>query len=315
MVARFQNGLANADITSALMLEGLKGSAKPFLPQLHELRPFKGCQHVAATIHNLLSDSEIVPSHANCTRVQDPYSLRCIPQVHGAARNAWLHLKELVEIEINSVTDNPVIINENLTISGGNFHGEPLAIPLDYACIAASEMGNIADRRIYLSLEGGVPGVPKLLVKETGLNSGFMILQYASAALVSENKSLCFPASADSIPTSLGQEDHVSMGSISGRKALQVMENAEKIIGIELMCAAQALDFLAPLKPGKILQAIHACVRQQIPHIEQDEILYEYMQKAIAIVQSGELPKLAYAVAAKEGVPYTTSFTQLFDSF
>ena len=315
MVTRFQNGLATADITGTLMLEGLKGSAKPFLPQLHELRPFKGCQHVAATIHNLLSDSEIVPSHANCTRVQDPYSLRCIPQVHGAARNAWLHLKELVEIEINSVTDNPVIINENLTISGGNFHGEPLAIPLDYACIAASEIGNIADRRIYLSLEGAVPGVPKLLVKETGLNSGFMILQYASAALVSENKSLCFPASADSIPTSLGQEDHVSMGSISGRKALQVMENAEKIIGIELMCAVQAIDFLAPLKPGKILQAVHAYVRSQIPHIEQDVVLYEFMQQAIAIVQSGELPKLAYAVSAKEGVPYKTPFTQLFDLF
>ena len=314
-VARFQNLLSNADIISALMLDGLKSSAKPFLAELHQLRPFKGNQHVAATIHNLLSDSEIVPSHAHCARVQDPYSLRCIPQVHGAARNAWLHLKELVQIEINAVTDNPVIINEALTISGGNFHGEPLALPLDYACIAASEIGNIADRRIYLSLEGNVPGVPKLLVKETGLNSGFMILQYAAAALASENKSLCFPASADSIPTSLGQEDHVSMGSISGRKALQVIGNAEKIIGIELMCAAQAMDFHAPLKPGKILQTVHACIRSQVPHIEQDRILYEYMQDAIDIIQSGELPKLARATAAKEGVPYATSFTLLFDSF
>jgi histidine ammonia-lyase len=314
-VARFQNLLANADIISALMLEGLKGSAKPFLPELHQLRPFKGNQHVAATIHNLLKDSEIVRSHINCARVQDPYSLRCIPQVHGAARNAWLHLKELVETEINAVTDNPVIINEVLTISGGNFHGEPLALPLDYACVAASEVGNISDRRIYLSLEGTAPGVPKLLVKETGLNSGFMILQYAAAALASENKTLCFPASADSIPTSLGQEDHVSMGSISGRKALQVIGNTEKIIGIELMCAAQAMDFHAPLKSGKILQAIHTYIRHHIPHIEQDRIMYDCMQSAIEIVQRGELSKLACATATMEGEPYVTPFSQLFDSF
>jgi len=314
-LASFQNLLANADIISALMLDGLKGSAKPFLEALHQLRPFKGCQHVAATIRNLLNDSGIVPSHANCARVQDPYSLRCIPQVHGAARNAWLHLKELVELEINAVTDNPVIIDEALTISGGNFHGEPLALPLDYACIAVSEIGNIADRRIYLSLEGNVPGVPKLLVKETGLNSGFMILQYASAALASENKSLCFPASADSIPTSLGQEDHVSMGSISGRKLLQVINNAEKIIGIEAICAAQAIDFHAPIKTGEILQAIHAHIRNRIPHIEQDTILHDYIQQAIIIIQNGELPKLALEIACKEGVPYKTEFSQLFDSF
>src|SRR5205085_4433134 len=253
-----------ADIIGALMLEGLKGSAKPFLPELHQLRPFKGNQHVAAIIHNLLKDSEIVRSHINCARVQDPYSLRCIPQVHGAARNAWLHLKELVEIEINAVTDNPVIIDETLTISGGNFHGEPLALPLDYACIAASEIGNISDRRIYLSLEGTAPGVPKLLVKETGLNSGFMILQYAAAALASENKTLCFPASADSIPTSLGQEDHVSMGSISGRKLEMVLENLEYILAIELLTACQAIEFRRPLKSSSILEHAHDFVRQQV---------------------------------------------------
>lgn len=314
-IAQFQNLLANADIISALMLDGLKGSAKPFLAALHQLRPFKGCRHVAATIHNLLSDSQIVPSHAGCARVQDPYSLRCIPQVHGAARAAWLHLKELVEIEINAVTDNPVVIDEALTISGGNFHGEPLALPLDYACIAASEIGNIADRRIYLSLEGSVPGVPKLLVKETGLNSGFMILQYTAAALASENKSLCFPASADSIPTSLGQEDHVSMGSISGRKLLQVIGNAEKILAIELICAAQATDFHAPVKTGKILQAAHAYIRNYIPHIEQDCIYQDYIQQAITIIENGVLPKLAIATSRKEGVPYQTEFSYLFDSF
>lgn len=313
VVQRFQNLLANANIAGALMLEGLMGSGKPFLDELHQLRPYKGNQHVAATIRNLLHESEIVVSHANCNRVQDPYSLRCIPPVHGAATTAWLHLNELVEIEINAVTDNPVIINETLTISGGNFHGQPLALALDYACLAASEIGNISDRRIYLSLEGDTPGVPKLLFRETGLNSGFMILQYTSAALASENKGLCFPASADSIPTSLGQEDHVSMGSISGRKALQVIGNVEKIIGIELLCAAQALDFHAPLKPGRIVQAIHAHIRQHINHVEQDQILYELMQRSIDIVQRGDLPQLARALSAQENLPYATPFSDVFD--
>src|SRR5699024_3220276 len=161
----------------------------------------------------------------DCARVQDPYSLRCIPQVHGASRNAWLHFKEVVETEINSVTDNPIIIDDELTISGGSFHGQPIAMPLDYAALSVSEIGDVSDRRVYLSLEGETNGVPKLLMKNTGLNSGFMILQYTTAAIASENKGLCFPASADSIPTSLGQEDHVSMGSISGRKLLQVIDN------------------------------------------------------------------------------------------
>lgn len=313
VVQRFQNLLANANIAGALMLEGLMGSGKPFLDELHQLRPYKGNLHVAATIRNLLHESEIMASHANCTRVQDPYSLRCIPPVHGAAITAWLHLAELVEIEINAVTDNPVIINENLTISGGNFHGQPLALALDYACLAASEIGNISDRRIYLSLEGDTPGVPKLLFRETGLNSGFMILQYTSAALASENKGLCFPASADSIPTSLGQEDHVSMGSISGRKALQVIGNVEKIIGIELMCAAQALDFHAPLKPGRIVQAIHAHIRRHINHVEHDQILYELMQCSIDMVQRGDLPQLARAVSEQENLPYATPFSDVFD--
>src|SRR5690606_25562940 len=159
------------------------------------------------TIFNLLQGSGIVESHKNCSRVQDPYSLRCIPQIHGASRQAWLHLKDAVETEINSVTDNPIIINSELTISGGSFHGQPIALPMDYATLATAEIGNVSDRRVYLSLEGDVAGVPKLLLRSTGLNSGFMILQYTTAALASENKSLCFPASADSIPTSLGQED------------------------------------------------------------------------------------------------------------
>jgi len=314
VVENMQNLLDTADITAAMMLEGLMGSVKPFSPELHQLRPFKGNIHVAANIMNLLSGSAIVPSHANCTRVQDPYSLRCIPQVHGASRNAWLHLKELLEIELNAVTDNPVIFSEDHTISGGNFHGQPLAMALDYACLAASEIGNIADRRIYLSLEGNTPNVPKLLFKETGLNSGFMILQYTSAALASENKGLCFPASADSIPTSLGQEDHVSMGSISGRKALQVIENVEKILGIELFCAAQAMDFHHPLKSGKILMAIHELLRSKVPHIENDGIMYEMMQTCIALVSKKELPQLARKTARDSNLNHQTPFSEYFDT-
>jgi len=296
VVQRLENVLASADIISAMMIEGLQGSEKPFHPKLHQLRPYPANIAVAERIGELLQGSEIMASHANCAKVQDPYSLRCIPQVHGASRTAWLHLKEAVEIELNSVTDNPVIFSDDLTISGGNFHGQPLALPLDYACLAASEIGNISDRRIYLSLEGNTPGVPKLLMRETGLNSGFMIVQYTSAALASENKGLCFPASADSIPTSLGQEDHVSMGSIGARKALQVIENVEKILGIELFCAAQAIDYHHPLKPGKLLAAVHSFVRAQIDHFEEDQIMYDEMGTAIEMVKNGELAAIVNRV-------------------
>ena len=228
-------------------------------------------------------------SHSSSSRVQDPYSLRCVAQVHGASLNALLHLEEMLTIELNSVTDNPIVFDATHTISGGNFHGQPLALPLDYACIAAAELGNISDRRTYLSLEGDTPGVPKLLLKETGTNSGFMIPQYTSAALVSENKGLCFPASADSIPTSLGQEDHVSMGSISGRKALRVIENVHKIIGIELFCAAQAIDFHRPLNSSKLIAALHAHIRTKVPFIEEDTVMYPPMQNAIQLVKEGAL--------------------------
>ena len=315
VVDRFYNILAHADITGAMMLEGLLGSTKPFSAELHKLRPYTGNQHVAQSIMNLLHESEIVHSHATCARVQDPYSLRCMPQVHGASRNAWLHLKQMIETEINSVTDNPVVFDENHTISGGNFHGQPIAMPLDYACLAASEIGNISDRRIYLSLEGDTPGVPKLLLKETGLNSGFMIPQYSTAALASENKGLCFPSSADSIPTSLGQEDHVSMGSIGARKALQVIENVEKILGVELFCAAQAVDFHAPLKSGKIMTALYEHVRTKIHHVTEDQIMYEDMEIAIDIIRSGELLTLAKEVAAREGLELETKWSEEFDRY
>ncbi|MEN2282755.1 histidine ammonia-lyase [Algoriphagus sp. SE2] len=312
VVDRLHNVLQHADITGAMMLEGLMGSIKPFSNELHQLRPFPGNKHVAQTILNLLHQSEIVNSHVNCARVQDPYSLRCMPQVHGASRNAWLHLRDSIETEINSVTDNPVVFGTDHTISGGNFHGQPIALPLDYACLAASEIGNIADRRIYLSIEGDTPGVPKLLLKETGLNSGLMIPQYTTAALASENKGLCFPSSADSIPTSLGQEDHVSMGSIGARKALQVIGNVEKILGVELFYAAQAMDFHAPMKSGKIMTAMYEHVRSKINPVEFDRVMTEDMEMAIELIQSGELVTIAKEVANTENLKFDTEWSELF---
>jgi histidine ammonia-lyase len=238
-----------------------------------------------------------------------------MPQVHGASRTAWLHLRELLEIELNSVTDNPVIIDDTLTISGGNFHGQPLAIALDYACIAASELGNISDRRTYLALEGNSPGLPKLLMKDTGINSGYMILQYTTAALASENKGLCFPSSADSIPTSLGQEDHVSMGSISGRKALQVIGNVQKILAIELLTAAQAFEFRKPLKSGKLLEAVHNMLRKEVAFAEKDRVFADDIEKGIAIISEGRLIAVVDKAAAREKLSMHTPYSAAFEVY
>lgn len=292
VVDRLFNCLSHADLIGSLMIEGLMGSQMPFHAELHKTRPFPGNTHVAARIRSFLEDSEIGKSHEFCGKVQDPYSLRCMPQVHGSSRAAWLQLKEMVEIELNSVTDNPVIISDDLIISGGSFHGQPLALPLDYACLAAAELGSISDRRTYLSLEGKYEGTPRLLMRDTGLNSGFMILQYTAAALVSENKGMCFPASADSIPTSLGQEDHVSMGSIGGRKAMRVIRNLEKILAIELLCAAQALDFRRPLGSSQFLERVHRLIRDQISFAQEDRIFSDDIQKAHQIIKDKTLLNL-----------------------
>ncbi|MHA7057141.1 histidine ammonia-lyase [Aquimarina sp. M1] len=315
VVEKLHGCLSHADIIGAIMIEGLQGSVKPFYNELHDLRPFKGNIHVASRVKSLLKGSEIMEDHIDCDRVQDPYSLRCIPQVHGASRNAWLHLKELVETELNSVTDNPIIIDEELTISGGSFHGQPLAMAIDYACLAASEVGNISDRRIYLALEGNSPGVPKLLMKDTGINSGYMILQYTTAALASENKGLCFPSSADSIPTSLGQEDHVSMGSIGGRKALRVIENVEKILAIELLTAAQAFEFRKPMKSGIILDEIHKAVRKEVSFAEKDRVFSDDIEKGIDLIKSKTIITLADSVAKREKLSIETRFSTQFEVY
>ena len=300
-VQRMHNCLEAADIIGAMSLEALTGTKAPFDERLHDLRPFNGNKLVAQRLRLLLKDSNIMQSHVDCGRVQDPYSLRCMPQVHGASRNAWLHLKELTEIELNAVTDNPIIFNAHDTISGGNFHGQPLALPLDYCCFAASEIGNISDRRCYLLLEGKW-GLPMLLMKDVGLNSGFMIPQYTTAALVSENKTLCFPSSADSIPTSLGQEDHVSMGSISGRKINRVLDNLEYIMAIELLSACQAIEFRSPLKSSALLEFAHDYVRQFVSFANEDRIFADDINEVAGIIKDFSFVEKVNEFAKQSGV-------------
>ena len=300
-VQRLHYCLEAADIIGAMSLEALTGTKAPFDDRLHQLRPFAGSRLVAQRLRLLLHHSAIMQSHVDCGRVQDPYSLRCMPQVHGASRNAWLHLRELTEIELNSVTDNPIILGVDDTISGGNFHGQPLALPLDYACFAAAEIGNISDRRCYLLLEGKW-GLPLLLMNNVGLNSGFMIPQYTTAALVTENKTLCFPASADSIPTSLGQEDHVSMGSISGRKLNQVLDNLEYILAIELMSACQAIEFRHPLKSSEILEAAHEYARNFVQFASEDRIFANDINQLRAIIRDFSFVDKVNQMSAGNGI-------------
>ncbi|MDQ3555588.1 MAG: histidine ammonia-lyase [Gemmatimonadota bacterium] len=277
-----------ADLLAAMSLEALQGSARPFDPRIHQLRPHPGQAAAAANVRALLVGSEILESHRNCGKVQDPYCLRCVPQVHGAARDSLTHARRVTETEINSVTDNPLVFPDGDIVSGGNFHGEPLAFVLDLAAMALAELASISERRTYLLLEGH-DGLPRLLMRETGINSGFMIPQYTSAALVSENKVLCHPASVDSIPTSVGQEDHVSMGSVSALKLLQVLENTEHVLAIELLTAAQALDFRLPLRPGRGVEIAHASLRERIPHREADEAFGDVLGHCTALVRGGEL--------------------------
>ncbi len=306
-VQRLHYCLEAADIIGAMSLEALTGTKSPFDERLHRLRPFTGSLLVAQRLRVLLKDSAIMQSHIDCGRVQDPYSLRCMPQVHGASRNAWLHLKELTNTELNAVTDNPIIFSATDTISGGNFHGQPLALPLDYACFAAAEIGNISDRRCYLLLEGKW-GLPLLLMKDVGLNSGFMIPQYTTAALVTENKTLCFPASADSIPTSLGQEDHVSMGSISGRKLYEVLSNLEYILAIELLSACQAIEFRRPLKSSALLEFAHEHVRQSVGFASEDRIFADDISKVAALLQDFSFVESVERFATQEGLPLNDGY-------
>jgi len=281
-----------ADLLAAMSLEALQGSAAPYDERIHAIRPHPGQQKVAENIRKLLRDSEIMESHRDCGKVQDPYCLRCVPQVHGASRDALDYAIGVLEIELNSVTDNPLVFLDGDIISGGNFHGQPLALALDFAAIALAELASISERRTYLLLEGH-DGLPRLLMKDTGVNSGFMIPQYTAAALVSENKGLCHPASVDSIPTSLGQEDHVSMGSISAIKLLNVLRNVEYVLAVELLTTAQALDFRAPLRPGRGVALAFEETRRKVRHATHDYEVSSDLETCAEMLRDGALARAA----------------------
>jgi len=290
VLERTLNLQREADVLAAMSLEALQGSASPFDERIHAIRPHHGQQVVAANIRRLLEGSEIMISHRHCGKVQDPYSLRCVPQVHGASRDALDYARGCLQTELNSVTDNPLVFEQGDIISGGNFHGQPLALAMDFAAIALAEIASISERRTYLLLEGH-DGLPKLLMQDTGVNSGFMIPQYTAAALVSENKILCHPASVDSIPTSLGQEDHVSMGSISAYKLLDVLKNVERVMAVELLTTAQALDFRSSLSPGHGVSLAHQALRREIKHAVKDYEVKNDLDQCIEILRSGLLLK------------------------
>lgn len=268
--------MKTADVITACTVDALKGSDNPFDKRLHELRPHPGQLKSAANLRLIMKNSAIRESHRDCDHVQDAYSIRCSPQVHGASRDTLDYVKKVIEIEINSVTDNPVIFPKTEEfISGGNFHGQPIALCMDYLGIALSEIANISERRIERMVNSKLSEhLPPFLVKEEGINSGFMITQYTAASLVSENKVLAHPASVDSIPTSANQEDHVSMGTIAARKAQMILSNVEYVLAIELLCVTQALDFLRELKPGDGVEIAYKLVREKVNYLDSDRVLY-----------------------------------------
>jgi len=280
-----------ADCACALSLESLQGSRNSFLPQVHALRPLRGQGASARNVLRLLDGSAIMESHRWCDKVQDAYSLRCAPQVHGASRDLLDYVEYTVTTELNAATDNPlVLVEEESLVSAGNFHGQPLAFALDALAMAVSELASISERRIERLVNPNLSdGLPAFLTTDGGLNSGFMIPQYVAAALVSENKSLCHPASVDSIPTSAGQEDHVSMGNASGLKAWQVIANAERAMAIELLAGAQAVEFLAPLEPGVGARATHASVRGLSPRLLDDRPLGPDIEAVATAIRDGSL--------------------------
>lgn len=273
-----------ADMVAALSLDAFNGRIDPFLENLHIVRPHPGQIETAAHIRQLLEGSELI-SQKN-KEVQDPYSFRCIPQVHGAVKDAINYVAKVVETEINSVTDNPIVFpDEEQILSGGNFHGEPLALALDFLGIAISELASISERRVY-RLISGERGLPVFLVANPGLNSGFMIPQYAAASIVSLNKQMATPASVDSIPSSNEQEDHVSMGGNAATKTLKIVYNVERVLGIELFNAAQALDFRRPAKTSVFLENLIAELREQVPFIHEDKIMYMEIEKAVEFLRN-----------------------------
>ena len=285
-----------ADLAGAMTLEGLLGSHRPFIPPIQAVRPHPGQTAVAEHLRTLLRDSEIVESHADCSKVQDPYSLRCMPQVHGAARDGLSHARRVLSIEVNSATDNPLVFpGEDLIVSGGNFHGQPVSLALDVLAIACTQLSSISERRVEQLVNPALSGLPPFLARNSGLNSGFMIAQVTSAALVAESRVLSHPASVDSIPSSAGREDHVSMGMTAALKARQVVEFTRSCLAVEVLVAAQALDFRKPLRAGRGVAAAHAAVRQVVPSMEEDREIHRDIEAVSALIDSGALLAAAHA--------------------
>jgi histidine ammonia-lyase len=262
------------DLSAAMSLEVLMGSRTEFDHRIHAVRPHPGQMSAADNMDRIVRDSEIITSHKDCFRIQDAYTLRCSPQVHGAARDAMTYVRRVLETEMNASTNNPLFFADSEDfLLGGNFHGQPVALALDFLCMAVTDLASISERRVERLVNPKLSGLPAFLVKDGGLNSGFMLAQYTAAALVSENKVLSHPAGVDSIPTSANKEDHVSMGTIAARKCRDAVENTLHVVAIELLCAAQALDLFTNLKPGRGTLAAYNLIRQSIPHLESDRIL------------------------------------------
>lgn len=278
------------DIAAAISLEVLMGSRTEFDPRIHQLRPHPGQARVAENMLKITRNSGIISSHKDCSRVQDAYTLRCSPQVHGASHDAVRYAAGVVETEMNSSTGNPLIFNDTKDfLTGGNFHGQPVALAMDFMCMAVAELANISERRIERLVNPQLSGLPAFLVSDGGLNSGFMIAQYTAAALVSENKVLSHPACVDSIPTSASKEDHVSMGTIAARKCREVIKNAENVIAIEFLCAAQAMDLFTNLKPGEGTLAAYRVIRETIPHLDRDRVMHDDIRAMVGLMRSGKV--------------------------
>ena len=285
-----------ADLAGAMTVEGLLGSHRPFQELIQAVRPHPGQQAVAAHLRALLADSEIVESHRDCSKVQDPYSLRCMPQVHGAARDGLSYVRGVLAVEANSATDNPLVFPaEEQIVSGGNFHGQPVSLALDVLAIACTQLSAISERRVEQLVNPALSGLPPFLAKNSGLNSGFMIAQVTSAALVAESRVLSHPASVDSIPSSAGREDHVSMGMTAALKARQVAEFTRSCLAVELLVAAQALDFRQPLRPGRGVAAAHRLLRESVPTLEVDREIHRDIEAVSRLIDSGALLDVARA--------------------
>ena len=287
------------DIAAAMSLEVLMGSRTEFDPKIHEVRPHPGQAAAADNMARITQHSEIITSHKDCSRIQDAYTLRCSPQVHGATRDAIRYCRDVIETEMNSSTNNPLIFSDSEEfLLGGNFHGQPVALAMDFLGIAVAELADISERRIERLVNPKLSGLPAFLVDDGGLNSGLMLAQYTAAALVSENKVLCHPAGIDSIPTSANKEDHVSMGTIAARKCRDIVSNVEDVIAIELLCAAQALDLFTNMKPGEGTLAAYQAIRQAVSHLDKDRIISTDIAAVRQLMRSGKILK---AVEKKVG--------------